>query len=176
MLRKVLAVVVLVGFSALAWPAWTHVAHGQEPDDHNTPKELRTDMGRNIAANLMCQCGCGLTVAACRDSMTCSMADGLVEQIERQVAAGKSEKEIKDYFVSVYGEQILAAPTKSGFNLAAWALPFVAVGGGALVLGVLTWLWVRRKSGAPQEFAPVADNAALSEYEERVDQDMRLME
>jgi cytochrome c-type biogenesis protein CcmH len=175
-LRKLLAVTVLVTFSALMWPASAHLTHAQTPDDHTTPSELRTDQGHKIAGKLMCQCGCGLTVAACRDSMTCSMASGLVDQIERQVAAGKTDPEIKDYFVSVYGEQILAMPSKNGFNLTAWALPFLAVGAGGVVLLGFTLLWVRRRSAAAQEAAPAAENATLSQYEERVDQDMLLME
>lgn len=174
--RRLLAAAVLVAFSALMWPAWTHFAHAEEPDDHNKPKEIRTDQGRRIAANLMCQCGCGLTVAACRDSMTCSMAAGLAEQIERQVAAGKSDSEIKNYFVSVYGEQILAMPTKSGFNLAAWTTPFLGVGTGGLALFAVVWFWVRRRPGSAEEAPAASEGGQLSAYEERVDREILSME
>jgi len=113
MLRRTLVLLVFLGFAALMWPAWSIVAHADDPDDHKTAGQVQSEQGHKIASELMCQCGCGLTVAACRDSMTCTVAAGLVEQIERQVAAGKSESEIKDYFVTVYGEQILALPRKS---------------------------------------------------------------
>jgi cytochrome c-type biogenesis protein CcmH len=174
MLRRALVLLVVLALATLMWPAWSIVAHADDPDDHKTAGQVQSEQGHKIARELMCQCGCGLTVAACRDSMTCTVAAGLVEQIERQVAAGKSESEIKDYFVTVYGEQILALPRKSGFSLTAWTTPFLAVGAGAVILSGMVWLWARRRSRGPRPQEPASDS--LSPYEERVDQDMLLME
>ena len=56
--------------------------------------------------------------------------------ISARIAAGDSKNEIKDRLVAEYGPSILAAPPKKGFNLLAWLLPFVALFGGALVLGL----------------------------------------
>ena len=58
--------------------------------------------------------------------------------IRERLAGGESEEDIVNYFVSVYGESVLAAPPKSGFALTAWVLPPLAMlaGAAALVLAV----------------------------------------
>jgi len=48
-----------------------------------------------------------------------------------------------------YGERILSAPTKQGFNLMAWVLPFVALALGGAVVGVVVKRWRRQSSAAP---------------------------
>ena len=57
------------------------------------------------------------------------------------VDGGYGAQEIIDAFVNVYGERVLMAPKKSGFNLLAWLLPGAAlvVGGGALALLLKRW-------------------------------------
>ena len=69
--------------------------------------------------------------------------------IKARIAAGDSKSEIKDKLVAEYGQQILAAPPAKGFNLLAWLLPFVALFGGAVVLGLLAWHWSRRREPRP---------------------------
>jgi len=86
--------------------------------------------------------------------------------IAARIAAGDSKNEIKDVLVAEYGPSILAAPSKKGFNLLAWLLPFVALFGGGLVLGLLAWRWSHtRESGPPA--APLSP--AL---ERRVDEEL----
>src|SRR6266496_748018 len=69
--------------------------------------------------------------------------------ISRRVAAGDTKSEIKDRLVAEYGQQILAAPPKSGFNLLAWLLPIGGVLAGAVVLGALAWRWSRAREPVP---------------------------
>ena len=54
---------------------------------------------------------------------------------------GQTPDEIIEYFVATYGEKVLAAPTKSGFNIVAWVTPFVVliVGTAAVFLVARTW-------------------------------------
>ena len=48
-----------------------------------------------------------------------------------------------------WGERILAAPPRHGFDLLAWLLPLVGVLAGAAVLGVLAWGWTRAREPEP---------------------------
>ena len=48
---------------------------------------------------------------------------------------GKSKPEVLQAMVAQYGERILAAPTKEGFNLTAWIIPFVMLVAGGLKEG-----------------------------------------
>ncbi|MDE2323008.1 MAG: cytochrome c-type biogenesis protein CcmH, partial [candidate division NC10 bacterium] len=68
------------------------------------------------------------------------MAIQMRELILEKLQKGESPEQIRNYFVSRYGEWILLAPTRRGFNWLAWLLPFVAILGG---LGVIV-LTIRR--------------------------------
>jgi cytochrome c-type biogenesis protein CcmH len=86
--------------------------------------------------------------------------------ISARIAAGDSKSEIKDVLVAEYGPAILAAPPKKGFNLLAWLLPFVALFGGALVLGLLAWRWSHTREPGP----PAAQLSPA--LERRVDEEL----
>src|SRR6266516_676063 len=63
--------------------------------------------------------------------------------IAERIAAGDTKSEIKDKLVIQWGQRILAAPPRHGFDLLAWALPLVGIVGGAGILGFLAWRWTR---------------------------------
>jgi cytochrome c-type biogenesis protein CcmH len=130
----------------------------------------------DVASELMCQCGCSLTVAACQEAMECSVAAGMVRNIQRQIDAGDNEQEVLDHFASIYGEQVLASPRKSGFSLVAWVTPFMAVAAGAVVVSGVVWAWVRRRSAALEADVSAGWSEDLDRYQERVDDEVRLLE
>ena len=78
-----------------------------------------------IKNSLICTCECSMTVNACQGSMACSSAEKLNSEAKALVEKGLSEQEILTVFIDRYGEKILAAPTKKGFNLLAWILPYI---------------------------------------------------
>jgi len=94
-----------------------------------------------ITQELTCTCGCNMVVSACEGAMECGAADRIKAQVMEKLKLGQSKEEIIGYFVNLYGEKILSAPTKKGFNLAAWILPFFAIvsGGGFLYLTLKRW-------------------------------------
>jgi cytochrome c-type biogenesis protein CcmH len=56
---------------------------------------------------------------------------------------GKSEREILDYFVSIYGESILAEPPKKGIYNFLWIMPYLI-----LIIsffGILIYFFSKRK-------------------------------
>jgi cytochrome c-type biogenesis protein CcmH/NrfF len=88
------------------------------------------------------------------------------------VEGGYDGPEIMAAFQSVYGERVLMAPVKSGFNLLGWTMPFIAVGTGTIVLVALLRRW---RSRAPVE-APVTlpvISSATSEELARLEQAVR---
>ena len=80
-----------------------------------------------ITQSLTCTCGCNMLVSACEGSMECTPAKEITDQVTQMIETGQSKEDIIQYFVSTKGERILAAPTKKGFNLTAWILPFLAI-------------------------------------------------
>lgn len=92
----------------------------------------------DVAADLICQCGCNKLLSVCE--MT-GWAIPAKELIKEKLAKGETKEQIIAYFVKEYGEKILAAPPKKGFNLTAWLTPFFTIGGagGVIVTVVMSW-------------------------------------
>jgi cytochrome c-type biogenesis protein CcmH len=87
----------------------------------------------NIAKELRCVVCQNLSVADSPSEMAQQMRGVVREQLE----AGKTPQEVKDFFVSKYGDWVLLAPRTQGFSLLVWLLPFVV-----LVLGIALALWL----------------------------------
>lgn len=72
------------------------------------------------------------------------MAEDMKRRIRELVAEGRSDDEIRAFFVERYGTWILLEPPKTGFNLAAWLLPGAAVLAGAIGLVFAARRWASR--------------------------------
>jgi cytochrome c-type biogenesis protein CcmH len=125
-----------------------------------------------VAEGLTCQCGCGLTVANCNHPQ-CEFSVPVRDQIEKMIADGRSREQIITMFRVKYGEKILSAPTTTGFNLLAWVMPFgVIVGGGGLLLAVLSrWRGKRRGSAPSNERAEFFDPELRRRLEDELRED-----
>ena len=62
------------------------------------------------------------------DQSTAPIADRIRQFISARIAAGDTKSEIKAKLVAQFGPAVLAEPSKHGFNLLAWVLPFVGLG------------------------------------------------
>ncbi|MBI4518308.1 MAG: cytochrome c-type biogenesis protein CcmH [Deltaproteobacteria bacterium] len=105
---------------------------------------------QELEESLTCQCGCGLTVHSC-NHLQCDSALPLRAEIREQIKLGKSKEQVLAHFADKYGEKILSSPTRTGFNLTAWVMPFalVLVGGVFVVLVVVRWTHRRPASPGP---------------------------
>lgn len=75
------------------------------------------------------------------------IAEDMRARIREMVAEGATDAEIRDWFVSRYGEFVLFRPPAR--DLASWLLwgfPFILLGAGA-VIGVVLAMNAKRKSG-----------------------------
>jgi len=91
------------------------------------PREARVQaLGKQLRCP-MCQ---GLSIA---DSSS-SAARAQMYKVRELVAAGRSDREIRDYFTSRYGEWALLDPPASGMNLLVWLLPLLLLVGGGLAI------------------------------------------
>jgi cytochrome c-type biogenesis protein CcmH len=78
------------------------------------------------------------------------IAQRMREFIRERIAAGDTKDEIKESLVAEFGESVLAAPPKRGFNLLAWVLPLVGIAVAGAAVGVLAWRWTKAgKRGRP---------------------------
>jgi len=132
----------------------------------------------DVAKELMCQCGCGMTLPTCASAMECMVGDQMRDVIAQQIREGRSKGEIINYFVNIYGEKVLAAPTKSGINLTAWIAPFAAIIGGTILTVWLLYTWLRRPREQMEttETPSVVDETQLTLYEQMVDEELQALE
>ena len=103
------------------------------------------------------------------DTSNAPVALRMKAYIRERIAAGDTKSEIKDKLVAQFGPAVLAEPSKHGFNLLAWVLPFVALGIGAAALGWLVWRWSR---GRARSAAPAGGPPIDPELERRVDEEL----
>ena len=89
-----------------------------------TPEERM----RDIASTIRCP-ACRSQSAADSDAPT---AQAVRVEISERIDEGESDDEIREYFASTYGEEILLTPPARGIGSLVWVVPVVAlVGGGA---------------------------------------------
>ncbi len=106
----------------------------------------------DLEHRLHCQCGCNLDVFTCRTTdFSCGVSPAMHSDVMALVRGGYSAQEILDAFTAVYGERVLMAPTRSGFNWAAYLVPFAALGGGALVAAGMLRRWNRQARPLPEQ-------------------------
>ena len=125
-----------------------------------------------ITQELTCTCGCNMVVSACEGAMECSAANGIKARVMEKLSLGQSKEEIIGYFVNRYGEKILSAPTKRGFNLTAWILPFFAIvsGGGVLYFTLKKWysMGAEHKEGRSGLVPGKVEDKYLERFEEEL--------
>jgi cytochrome c-type biogenesis protein CcmH len=104
-----------------------------------------TDAQRDdLEHQIHCQCGCNLDVYTCRTTdFACSVSPAMHSDVMGLVAGGHSAQEILAAFKAIYGEKVLMAPVRSGFNLLGYTVPFIALGTGAIVVAALMRRWKR---------------------------------
>lgn len=91
------------------------------------------------------------------DDSEADLARDLRAVVREQVAAGRSDAEIKAFLVERYGDFVLLRPPVSGRTLALWATPFVLLVGAGLAL-----LRLRRRTPPPEPPLTAEEEAALA--------------
>ena len=127
------------------------------------------EQAQDIDRNLMCPVCPSETV----DQSQVPLAKQMRVIIREKLAVGDSRQEILDFFVSRYGEDVLAAPPKSGFNLLVWITPVVGMlAGGATLTLALRAMRHRQVAEVSVMETPPADEE-LEPYLPRVEEEMR---
>jgi cytochrome c-type biogenesis protein CcmH len=89
------------------------------------------------------------------DDSEADLARDLRRIVREQIAAGRTDAQVRDYLLSRYGEFVLLKPPFSWGNAALWGAPFLVAGIGLAVL------IVRRKSPAAEEVLSPEEEAEL---------------
>jgi len=128
---------------------------------------------QEVEEALTCQCSCGLTVHSC-NHLQCSFAVPRKQEIATAIAEGKGKEEILTAYMTQFGEKVLSAPTTTGFNLAAWITPFLALILGGVVVSLISLRWSRQRA-LKELKSPVVTEVA-DEYRERLKKELARFE
>jgi len=91
-----------------------------------------------------------MDVYTCRTTdFSCQVSPAMHRNAMALVQGGYSAQEILDAFVDVYGERVLMAPKKVGFNIVGYVLPGIVMGTGAVVLALILHRWRRPAARTP---------------------------
>lgn len=113
-----------------------------------------------VESQLRCTCGCNLSVYTCRTTdFTCQTSPAMHRHVIGFVEQGRTAEEILDEFVTLYGETVLMAPRKEGFNLAAYLVPGFGI---TLVGAAMLWVLTRRTHRREPEGAGTATGESSS--------------
>lgn len=126
------------------------------------------DQTKEISYLLMCPVCQGQSVGESNSNLANDMRDIIRKQLEQ----GKSKDEILAYFVSSYGESILATPPPKGINWLLWLLP----GAGIIIGGIGIALFLFRVQKQEKEENNSVSNAQAAddnEYLKRIEEELK---
>lgn len=158
----------LTGPMASAQDVYRSVKLEPKPGARPSMSQVERD---DLEHQIKCQCGCVLDVFTCRTTdFSCTVSPAMHGDVLALVDGGYSASEILNAFQAAYGERVLMAPVKSGFNLLGYTMPFMALGAGAIAVAAVLRRW---KSRAPAVAAPVPHIPATSDELARLDEAVR---
>jgi len=123
----------------------------------------------SLEKELMCQCDCAMVLEPCR----CGVAEQMRGLIGEMIDEGQTKGQILDYFVAEYGETVLSVPTKKGFNLTVWIVPFASILAGGTGLYFILRVWSSKGATSAEEaiLQPrLSDDA--DEYQQKFEQEL----
>ncbi len=162
---------VLLGLVLALFPAKALAQGETASSSHAGSVEIRDDNERHIFSSLRCMCG-----TCARDLLsTCACnaphgADEARAEIRAKIARGETAEQIIAEYQAVWGSESLAIPPNSGAMRAIYAVPIVAIFGGAIGLGFTIMRWRgRSNANAPDATKGPATRDA---YDEKLDREL----
>ncbi len=137
-MRKLLPWIVLALFFAAAPVVFAQQSNPTDDEVNAVAKKLFCPVCENVPLDVCPTVACAQWRATIRE----------------QLAAGRSEQQILDYFVQQYGERVLAEPSTRGLNVLVWVLPpLIALAGAGLYVFFIRRL-VAPATAKPQTVPP----------------------
>ena len=153
--RKFSLIFLLALAGALLYVGVSLAQQGNQPTD---------DQVNAIASQLYCPVCENIPLDVC-GTQACEQWR---EQIRQMLAEGKTEREIKDYFVAQFGDRVIGRPPTHGINWLVYIFPPIAILVGAYILFRAFQSW-KRPVTQPSE----SPQAEKDEYVSRLEEELR---
>jgi cytochrome c-type biogenesis protein CcmH/NrfF len=126
-----------------------------------------------LGHQIMCICGCNEILLEC-NHVGCPDSDGMRNELMAAISRGDSDSLVEQAFVQKYGPTVLAAPTTSGFDRAAWIMPFVALVCGFGIVVLVVRAWKNRPTPAIADGVAPVHGAQLAQFREQARKETEL--
>ncbi len=161
MIKKYLfQLIFLIAFASTAVAVGAAAAQAPTPSD---------DQVNAVARGLYCPVCENIPLDVC-PTQACAQWRDLIRQM---LAQGKTPDEIKQYFVTNYGDRVLATPPARGFNWLVYILPPVLFLLGVLILFSAFRSWRASASAQPAQNSPPQAANNTDEYIRRLEEELR---
>ena len=163
MIKKSLLAFILTLFFGLLW---VELVSAQQP----TPSD---DQVNAIARQLYCPVCENIPLDVC-PTTACAQWRELIRQ---KLAEGKTDQQIKDYFVEQYGARVLGTPPAKGINWLVYVVPPIAILTGVYILYRVfrSWKQPLKPVDLPSsgDGPPPGKNPEQDEYIKRLEEEVR---
>jgi len=174
--RLLITVSILAGATTLA----TAPVHAQDvtPVPSHAATEPPPVYDEKEAQRIDSMLMCPVCPAETIDQAQVPIAKQMRQLVRDKLSEGEGRDQILDYFAGVYGNDILAAPGKSGVNLVAWTVPIA----GMLAALAAVFFVLRAMSARPSgetaggSGGPLPAEDALAPYLDAIDRELALPE
>ncbi len=157
---------ILAGFDVLKYMGIVMLLLSSILIPHRSFSLTVDEVGRELMSP---PCNYLMTLETCKTGEAKELRKLVKEMIDR----GMTKEEIKAYFVREYGEKVLGAPTKRGFNLLAYYLPYLIVIDALLVLSLVLIVWTRKKTGTVESVAISIDSEEDEAISDEIEEEIR---
>jgi cytochrome c-type biogenesis protein CcmH len=119
----------LLATSLFAAPAFAQAPAASQGGEPVVIRQTELDRQvKRVASQIRCVVCRGQSI---QDSPS-ELAQEMRAVVREQLMAGKTEDEVKAFFIESYGQQVLLKPEARGFNLLIYVLPVLVFLGGAV--------------------------------------------
>jgi cytochrome c-type biogenesis protein CcmH len=142
---------------------WAGVALAQDPQPTPSDNDVNA-----VAKQLFCPV-CENTPLDVCPTQACAQWRALIRE---QLAAGKTEAEIKEYFVVQYGARVLSEPPRTGLNWLVYIVPPIGILIGVIIL-IRAFRSMRANATAAAAEVAAESPAPADDYVARLEEELK---
>lgn len=137
----------------------TVTVFAQDPAPTTAPLKVVSDNDVNLVAKKLYCPVCPNTPLDVCETKACK---DWRAQIKDQLSQGWTQQAVMDYFVTQYGERVLAEPERGGFTSLVWTLPILIFGLGLVVVWLVLRSWRHKKLSQQAPSVPSQVTSGIS--------------
>jgi cytochrome c-type biogenesis protein CcmH len=119
-----------------------------------------------LGHQMMCVCGCSQILLEC-NHVGCSYSTRMRDELITAVDRGDNDTGVLQWFIQNYGTTVLSAPSKTGFSLVAWIMPYFALVFGILLVAFVVRAWRNRPLRVPANASPPVRGDELERFRDQ---------